>query len=63
VPVGTGEAVDMLAQEVDEIVCLHMPELLHSVGSWYRDFAPVSDQEVLDLLAAASSAAPAPADE
>jgi putative phosphoribosyl transferase len=63
VPVGTSEALELLAQEADEVVCLQVPKVLHSVGSWYRDFAPVTDGQVLDLLAVASSTTPAPAEE
>jgi predicted phosphoribosyltransferase len=33
------------------VVCVATPEPLHSVGQWYRDFSPVSDAEVLALLA------------
>ena len=52
VPVGSGEAVSMLAEEADRVVCLTVPRRLLGVGMWYRDFAPVSDEQVLALLAA-----------
>jgi putative phosphoribosyl transferase len=52
VPVGSGEAVSMLAEEVDRVVCLMTPEPLLGVGRWYRDFAPVSDDQVIEALAA-----------
>jgi putative phosphoribosyl transferase len=55
VPVGSHEAVTMLEREADEVVCLSIPESLHGVGYWYRDFTPVSDEQVLALLAAASA--------
>jgi putative phosphoribosyl transferase len=50
VPVGSGEALSMLAQEVDEVVCLTTPRELFSVGQWYEDFSAVSDEQVLSLL-------------
>lgn len=53
VPVGSGESVAMLAQEADRVVCLTVPQRLFGVGAWYHDFAPVSDEEVLALLAEA----------
>jgi putative phosphoribosyl transferase len=49
-PVGTRESVAMLATEADGAICLHLPEPLISVGRWYRDFSPVSDEQVLALL-------------
>ena len=63
VPVGSGEAVSLLAEEADRVVCLTVPRLLRGVGMWYRDFAPVSDEQVLALLAEATGehdASPAP---
>jgi putative phosphoribosyl transferase len=53
VPVGSGEAVSMLAEEADRVVCLEIPPRLLGVGTWYRDFTPVSDEEVEALLAEA----------
>ncbi|MGC2374216.1 MAG: phosphoribosyltransferase family protein, partial [Solirubrobacteraceae bacterium] len=53
VPVGSSEAVSMLAGEADRVICLTVPQYLHGVGAWYRDFTPVSDAEVLALLAEA----------
>ena len=52
VPVGSREAVARVGEEADEIVCLTIPRELLGVGRWYDDFAPVSDAEVLALLAA-----------
>jgi putative phosphoribosyl transferase len=57
VPVGSGESVSMLAEEADRVVCLTIPERLFGVGMWYRDFTPVSDEQVLALLAEAAGGA------
>ena len=54
VPVGSSEAVSMLAEEADRVVCLMIPRRLFGVGRWYRDFTPVSDEQVVALLAEAS---------
>lgn len=56
VPVGSDESVSMLAEEVDRVVCLMTPEPLLGVGRWYWDFAPVSDDQVIEALAVANSA-------
>jgi putative phosphoribosyl transferase len=50
VPVGSRESATMLDREADRVVCLTIPRRLFGVGSWYRDFAPVSDEQVLALL-------------
>jgi putative phosphoribosyl transferase len=51
VPVASPDAVDLLADEADDVTCLTVPEHLGAVGLWYRDFAAVSDEEVLAALA------------
>jgi predicted phosphoribosyltransferase len=50
VPVAPPSTVDQLYQEVDEVVCLLMPEQFDGVGRWYRDFSQTSDDEVRSLL-------------
>jgi putative phosphoribosyl transferase len=50
VPVGARQAVALLGAEADQVVCHTIPDELLGVGRWYRDFSPVSDREVLDLL-------------
>jgi len=55
VPVGSDESVSMLAEEVDRVVCLMTPEPLLGVGRWYWNFAPVSDDQVIEALAVANA--------
>jgi putative phosphoribosyl transferase len=55
-PVGSTEAIAMLEQEADDVVCAIVPDRLMGVGMWYLDFAPVSDEEVIGLLAEAARA-------
>ena len=50
VPVAPPAALDWLRREADEVVCLLAPEPFAAVGYWYRDFHPVTDDEVLALL-------------
>jgi len=56
-PVGSSQSVSMLGEEADRVVCVTVPERLFGVGMWYRDFTPVSDEEVLALLAEAAAEA------
>ena len=57
VGVAPPETCATLAQEADEVVCLLQPEGFWSVGLWFADFAPTSDEEVRILLAHADAAA------
>jgi len=49
-PVASREAVAMLQAEADDVVCLTSPRRFGSVGSFYRNFGQVSDEEVAELL-------------
>lgn len=60
VPVGAAETCAELRDEADRCVCLATPEPFYGVGLWYRDFAPTTDDEVRQLLAAARSSVEAP---
>lgn len=53
VPVGAPDSCEALAQQVDELVCLHQPMLFRAVGQWYGQFEQVADAEVEALLAQA----------
>ncbi len=37
-------------EDADELVVVRSPEPFGSVGRWYEDFTPTSEQEVVDLL-------------
>jgi predicted phosphoribosyltransferase len=50
VPVAAFETCEKLRAEVDDLICLHVPEDFRAVGSWYDDFAQTTDDEVIDLL-------------
>jgi erythromycin esterase-like protein/predicted phosphoribosyltransferase len=50
VPVAQSQVCDALRQEADEVVCLHTPPSLGSVGAWYEDFSQTTDAEVIELL-------------
>jgi putative phosphoribosyl transferase len=40
----------VVVDEADELVVVRSPEPFGAVGRWYADFAPTSEQEVVDLL-------------
>ena len=50
VPVGLPASVDLIAAEVDEIVCPLQPLRFRSVEEWYDEFPGVGDAEVAALL-------------
>ena len=51
-PVAAPETLRRLGAAADEIVCVHTPEALRAVGYFYDDFAQLTDQAVINLLAA-----------
>jgi putative phosphoribosyl transferase len=54
VPVAPASTCSQLQFDVDELVCLEMPEPFYGVGQFYDDFSQVSDEEVKELLDSAS---------
>jgi putative phosphoribosyl transferase len=50
VPVAPPDTLERLRPEVDEVVCLMVPAFLGAIGSFYRDFRQLDDDEVIDLL-------------
>ncbi|MBI4310257.1 MAG: phosphoribosyltransferase [Chloroflexi bacterium] len=51
VPVGSNEACMELRHVSDEVICMATPRNFWAVGQFYRQFAPVPDDEVRSLLA------------
>jgi len=50
VPVAPPDTAARVRQSCDELVCLETPEMFYAVGQFYRDFAQVSDEEVIGAL-------------
>lgn len=50
VPVAAPESCDAVAASADDTVCALTPQEFFSVGQWYEDFAPTTDEEVRELL-------------
>jgi putative phosphoribosyl transferase len=52
IPTAPSSTCKQLKAEVDDVVCLIMPEPFYSVGLWYDYFPQTTDEEVRQLLAA-----------
>lgn len=50
VPVAARQTIEKLRPQVDDLVCVAVPEPFYGVGQWYEDFRQTSDDEVRDLL-------------
>jgi len=50
VPHAPPDTCEMLSREVDELVCLEMPEPYIAVGRWYEEFPQLEDAQVTELL-------------
>lgn len=51
VPVGAADTVAIVGADVDRIECVESPVNFMAVGRWYMDFLPVSDEDVVAILA------------
>lgn len=54
VPVAPAESLAALRTLCDELICLMSPTPFYAVGAHYLDFSQTSDEEVIQLLEAAS---------
>lgn len=59
VPVAAQDSLAQVAPFADEVVCLARPWPFLSVGQHYRDFAGISDAQVVEVLARPAAAATA----
>jgi putative phosphoribosyl transferase len=55
-PVAPPDTIERLRAEADEVVCLATPDLFMAIGSFYRDFRQVNDDEVVAMLREAPAA-------
>jgi putative phosphoribosyl transferase len=56
VPVAATDACERLRRVADRVVSLATPEPFGSIGTWYADFAQLTDVEVHDILGRARGA-------
>lgn len=50
VPIAPSESVSLVGREAQRVVCLRVPPRFGAVGSWYRDFAQVSEEDAVELV-------------
>jgi putative phosphoribosyl transferase len=50
VPVASADTCERLRPVADDIVCVLAPDDLGTVGAWYDDFSPTTDDAVVDIL-------------
>ncbi len=50
VPVCAPETAEIIKIKVDDFICISQPPELSAIGSYYEDFAQVTDDEVVELL-------------
>jgi predicted phosphoribosyltransferase len=50
VPVSPPETANRLRELADELICLHIPQDFYGVGQFYKNFAQVTDEEVIQHL-------------
>ena len=49
-PVAPPETAEELRRMADELICLETPDDFMAVGSYYQDFAQVTDEDVVEIL-------------
>jgi len=54
VPVAAADTAARIRTEVDDLVVLHIPTGFSAIGSFYRDFDQVGDEEVVALMQSVS---------
>lgn len=50
VPVAPQSFLEKIKSEVDQIICLEVPEYFVAIGQFYKSFDQVEDDQVIDLL-------------
>jgi predicted phosphoribosyltransferase len=60
IPAAAAEACREISRVADETICAATPRFFSAVSEWYQEFSQITDEEVRQLLAKASSRALAP---
>lgn len=55
VPVAAPDSLARVSTLADEVVCLAAPRSFMAVGTYYRDFSAVTDEQVIEVLANSQS--------
>jgi predicted phosphoribosyltransferase len=48
--------LNQLRDVADEVVCLEVPEMFVAVGQAFREFGPVTDEDIIRILRSAREA-------
>lgn len=51
IPVAAVAPLEDVSHLCDAVICLHTPERFSSIGQYYKDFAPIDDEQAVKLLA------------
>jgi putative phosphoribosyl transferase len=54
VPVASLQAIGVLRDACDEVICVEAQDPFYAVGEWYDDFSQTSDEDVVALLGRAA---------
>ncbi|MBF6327213.1 phosphoribosyltransferase family protein [Nocardia transvalensis] len=49
-PVAATPAIEALTGDADKVVCLHTPDHLDNIADHYRNFEPIDDEDIYNLL-------------
>jgi predicted phosphoribosyltransferase len=50
VPVAPTDSLAVLRNDADDVICLEDYKFFGSIGSYYRNFNQVADEEVIEML-------------
>lgn len=59
--VAPADTLQVIREEADEVVCVETPVVLYAIGSHFRDFSQVSDEDVTAILKGTAPGASEPA--
>lgn len=49
-PVSARDSLQLIEQEADEVIALHVPDFFAAVGQFYEEFGQTTDEEVMKIL-------------
>ena len=55
VPVAPAKTCRQMQKVADELVCVHSPQVFHSIGDCYADFSLLSEEDIQQMLADAAA--------
>jgi putative phosphoribosyl transferase len=52
IPVAPKDILEVLSQDVDKVVCLTTPDVFYAIGTFYKNFPQIQDDQVVKALEA-----------